>query len=33
MIRICAVSPTIGIDRFDFAHPTDNVTIGSPAEE
>jgi hypothetical protein len=27
---ICAVSPTI--DRFDSAHPTDNVTIGSPAE-
>ena len=27
---ICAVSPTI--DRFDSAHPTDNVAIGSPAE-
>jgi hypothetical protein len=29
---ICAVLPTIGINRFDSAHPTDNVTIGSPAE-
>jgi hypothetical protein len=29
---ICAVSPTIGINRLDSAHPTDNVTIGSPAE-
>jgi len=29
---ICAVSPTIGINRFDSAHPTDNVTIGSLAE-
>jgi hypothetical protein len=29
---ICAVSPTIGINRFDSANPTDNVAIGSPAE-
>jgi len=29
---ICAVSPTIGINRFDSAHPTDDVTIGSSAE-
>src|SRR6185312_7046562 len=25
-------SATIGINRFDSAHPTDNVAIGSPAE-
>jgi len=29
---ICAVSPTIGINRFDSANPTDNVAIGSSAE-
>jgi hypothetical protein len=29
---ICSVSATIGINRFDSAHPTDNVAIGSPAE-
>jgi hypothetical protein len=30
--RFARVSPTIGINRLDSAHPTDNVTIGSPAE-
>src|SRR5205814_7891790 len=29
---ICSVSATIGIDRFDSAHPADNLAIGSPAE-
>jgi hypothetical protein len=30
--RFCSVSATIGINRFDSAHPTDNVAICSPAE-
>jgi hypothetical protein len=29
---LCSVSATIGINRFDSAHPPDNVAIGSPAE-
>jgi hypothetical protein len=30
---ICSVSATIGINRFDSAHPTDYVAVGSPAEK